>query len=152
LGVAAGDPENEKAAVEASGRPREIVRQAATFFIEQILLSPNADCYRVLGVSSTATSSELRRNMALLMRWLHPDAARQGEQAIFAARIANAWNNLKTPDRRTAYDAERQSARSPQRRGESSLGGGSRARSSYRLSGTGGLPRMLAFLLGKSRR
>jgi DnaJ-like protein len=156
LALAAGDPESERAAIEATGRPREVVRQAATFFVEQILLPPDADFYRVLGASPTATSSELRRNMALLMRWLHPDAARQGEQAVFAARIATAWNSLKTPDRRAAYDAERQSARSPNPGREGSSGPLARPRRSRRsiASGgrrTGGLPRMVAFLLGRPR-
>lgn len=107
LNVAAGEVDAEAAAAERLGRPGEAVRQAATFFIEQILLAPGADSYRVLGAGPAATSAELRRNMALLMRWLHPDVAREGEQAVFAARIAEAWNALKTPERRTAYDQER---------------------------------------------
>src|SRR5262249_32862734 len=104
LNIAAGDPASEQTAVAATGRPREAVRQAAAFFIEQVLLSPDADCYRVLGSDSSATSSELRRNMALIMRWLHPDVASEGDQAVFAARIAEAWNTLKAPERRAAYD------------------------------------------------
>ena len=48
--------------------------------------------------------------MALLMRWLHPDVAREGERSVFAARIAAAWNTLKTPERRAAYDRERHAA------------------------------------------
>jgi hypothetical protein len=35
---------------------------------------------------------ELRRNMALLLRWLHPDLA---ERSIFIGRVAAAWNNFK---------------------------------------------------------
>ena len=50
-----------------------MVRLAATFFIEQILFAPHADSYRVLGASPQASASELRRNVALLLRWLHPD-------------------------------------------------------------------------------
>jgi hypothetical protein len=170
LRVAAGDGESEAAAVKAAGRPREVVRQAATFFIEQILLSPDADSYRVLGAGPTATSGELRVNMALLMKWLHPDAAGGGEQAVFAARLAAAWNDLKTPERRAAYDSERQAARSNRRmerarnggdkpeRSTRSAGQASRARSgrSRRRSAHGDarrsrLPWVLAFLLGRPR-
>ena len=50
-----------------------MVREASAFFIEQILLGPDADSYRVLGADRNAAAAELRRNMALLLRWLHPD-------------------------------------------------------------------------------
>jgi hypothetical protein len=107
LQIAAGDEAAEIAAAEAVGRPRELVRKASAFFIEQILLSPNSDSYRVLGADRTATAAELRRNMALLLRWLHPDVDRKGIRSMFAGRVTQAWGTLKTPDRRAAYDKER---------------------------------------------
>ena len=73
LRIAAGDDEAENAPPLLTDRSRDVVRQAATFFIEQILFAPNADSYRVLGASPQASGSELRRNVALLLRWLHPD-------------------------------------------------------------------------------
>jgi hypothetical protein len=145
LNVAAGDPASEEAAVEATGQPREVVRQAATFFIEQVLLAPDADCYRVLGAAPSATSSELRRNMALIMRWLHPDVAREGDQAVFAARIAEAWNTLKTPERRAAYDKTRPQARTA--RDQRPRSGRSRGSTASRQPHKGRLPRLLAFFL-----
>ena len=145
------------AAAAALGRPPEVVREAATFFIEQILLAPGGDSYRVLGSGPAATASELRHNMALLMRWLHPDVAREDERAVFAARIAAAWNTLKTPERRAAYDRERQSAAMPAN-GVPFEATGARAGSgrAYRYGASGRrkgrLPRLLAFwLLGRSR-
>jgi DnaJ-like protein len=104
LRIAAGDEEAEREAIELTGRSRDVVRQAAEFFIEQILLCPSADSYRVLGADPQATSSELRRNMALLLRWLHPDMDRQGQRSVFASRVTLAWNDLKTAERRTSYD------------------------------------------------
>ena len=85
------------------------MRQAATFFIEQILFAPESDSYRVLGASPQASASELRRNVALLLRWLHPDLDPRGERSIFIGRVTAAWNDLKTPERRAAYDAMLQS-------------------------------------------
>ena len=82
----------------------EVVREAAIFFIEQIMLYPHADSYRVLGAGPEATYRELRRNMALLLRWLHPDLDRRDERSVFAARVTRAWNDLKTRERRAAYD------------------------------------------------
>jgi hypothetical protein len=46
------------------------------------------------------------------LRWLHPDLDANGARSIFAHRVTEAWNNLKTPERRAAYDAQRQTAAS----------------------------------------
>ena len=108
LRVAAGDEEAIHQATEITGRSRDVVCEAVAFFIEQILLSPEADSYRILGASPEATSAELRRNMALLLRWLHPDLDRRAERSIFVTRVTRAWNDLKTLDRRAAYDQLRQ--------------------------------------------
>ena len=102
--IAAGDEEATREAAEAAGRSCGVVREAATFFIEQVLLHPGADSYRVLGASPEAAYNELRRNMALLLKWLHPDSDRQGQRVVFATRVTRAWNDLKTQERRAAYD------------------------------------------------
>lgn len=104
LRIVAGDDEAECVAAALTDRPRDIVRQAATFFIEQILFAPNADSYQVLGASPQASAAELRHNVALLLRWLHPDLDPHGERSVFTSRVTTAWNNLKTPERRAAYD------------------------------------------------
>ena len=110
LRIAAGDEEVTSQAIAATGRSRETVREAAAFFIEQILFYPEADSYRVLGARPDASKSELRRNMALLLRWLHPDHDPQGERSVFASRVTRAWNDLKTEERRAAYDRSRRMA------------------------------------------
>jgi hypothetical protein len=102
--IAAGDEEATREAAEAAGRPRDVIREAAAFFIEQVLLHPGADSYRVLGARPEAPYGELRRNMALLLKWLHPDSDRQGQRVVFATRVTRAWNDLKTQERRAAYD------------------------------------------------
>lgn len=107
LRIAAGDAEAEATAVASTGRSNELIRQAAIFFIEQVLLCPSADSYRVLGADSQANSSELRRNMALLLRWLHPDKGPQEHRFVFANRVTRAWDDLKTPERRALYDEGR---------------------------------------------
>jgi DnaJ domain len=163
LRIAASDAESEEAAARAAGRPREVVRQAATFFIEQVLLAPGADSYRVLGANPTATSTELRTNMALLMKWLHPDSAREGEQAVFATRLATAWNDLKTPERRAAYDNALRAAWDSRKTDHGRAAGGRGERGARSRSGRsrrhraaaeprrGRLPWVLAFLLGRPR-
>ncbi len=108
LRIAAGEGEAESTAVALTGRSHQVVRQAATFFIEQILFAPESNSYRVLGARPQASASELRRNVALLLRWLHPDLDPHGERSIFIGRVTAAWNDLKTPERRAAYDARLQ--------------------------------------------
>ena len=107
LRIAAGEAEAEGTAIASTGRSRDLIRQAAIFFIEQVLLCPNSDSYRVLGADSCASSGELRRNMALLARWLHPDKDPHGQRSVFASRVNQAWNDLKTPERRASYDEGR---------------------------------------------
>lgn len=104
LRIAAGDRDAEATAAAVTDRTQEVVRQASSFFIEQILFAPSADSYRVLGASSQASAGELRRNAALLLRWLHPDMDRRGERSLFISRVTTAWNDVKTPERRAAYD------------------------------------------------
>jgi hypothetical protein len=104
LRIAAGDEEAISQATAITDRSRTIVSEAATFFIEQILLYPGADSYRILGAKRDATKGELRRNMALLLRWLHPDLDRQSGRSVFAARVTGAWNDLKTPERQATYE------------------------------------------------
>src|SRR5262245_56335630 len=88
LRIAAGDEEACRQAATATRHSLKSVREAAAFYIEQILLHPDADHYRVLGASPDASTPELRRNMALLIRWLHPDQQNGGaERSIFTARV-----------------------------------------------------------------
>lgn len=107
LRVAAGDIEAETAAAATVDRPRDVIHKAATFFIEQILFAPQADSYRVLGAGHQASATELRRNVALLLRWLHPDLNQKAERSIFVRRVTAAWNDVKTCERRVAYDEGR---------------------------------------------
>lgn len=108
LSIAAGDEQAERDAAEATRRPVPLVRAAAAFYIEQILLFPGADSYRVLGAEPAASTQELRRNMALLLQWLHPDHDPKGERSMFATRVVKAWDDVKTPERRSAYDTKRE--------------------------------------------
>jgi DnaJ domain len=104
LRIAAGDGRAMQEAVRTADRSADVILAAATFFIEQILLTAEADSYRVLGATPNATPHELRHNMALLLKWLHPDNAPEAQQSVFVNRVTMAWDDLKTPERRAAYD------------------------------------------------
>jgi hypothetical protein len=110
LEIAAGEAQALSKAEELTGRSATTLKMAAGFFIEQILLHPGGDSYRVLGCDRGTSIGELRRNMALIMRWLHPDVASNGssenqlDKSLFANRVTRAWETIKTEERRTAYD------------------------------------------------
>jgi len=112
LKIASGDDDLTRRAAAKVGRTTTVVREAAEFFIVQILFAPDADSYRILGAKPDASAGELRRNVALLLRWLHPDVDPKGECSMFATRVTRAWNDLKTPERRAAYN-QRQALRNP---------------------------------------
>lgn len=121
LEISAGDAQAIEQASRLTSRDPQVVREAAAFYIEQVLLAPDSDSYRVLGAKPQASSGDLRRNMALLLRWLHPDMEHDGayqgqrdgherrDRSVFAARVTLAWDDLKTPERRAAYDSTRPS-------------------------------------------
>ena len=103
LRIAGNDAEVIRQASRAARVHPGVIRDAAVFFIEQAMLFPEADAYRVLGARCGASTSELRRNMSLLLRWLHPDHG-PDEHVVFAHRVTEAWGVLKSDDRRAAYD------------------------------------------------
>ncbi len=114
LQIAAGDIDMEQAIAEQTGRSPQLIFEAAVFFIEQILLAPDADAYRRLGASADASQFELRRNLTLLLKSMHPDRM-NGDRSLFAYRIIDAWDALKTPQRRAAYDAGERRQDTPDR-------------------------------------
>lgn len=158
LRIAAGDNEAAQEAVRIADRPVAVVQEAAAFFVEQILLCPEADSYRVLGAGPQATGSELRHNMAMLMKWLHPDSERHGQQTVFVKRVSMAWDDLKTPERRAAYDLDKRAAnagppvRRRQGRGKGTSSLSAARRHAFLSHRDGLLRRALFFLLGRRQR
>ncbi len=111
LEIAAGEAQALGRASQLTGRTDATLQKAAGFFIEQVLLYPGGDSYRILGADGGTSLSELRRNMALIMRWLHPDVASDAasssvlNRSLFASRITQAWETVKTEERRAAYNS-----------------------------------------------
>jgi hypothetical protein len=111
LEVAAGESAALASAHSMTSRSEATLQKAAGFFIEQVLLSRQSDNYRVLGSSSNAAAAELRRHMALLLKWLHPDLFQSSgddkgfNRSAYVNVVTNAWEALKTAGRRASYDA-----------------------------------------------
>ncbi|MEK4033176.1 hypothetical protein WOC76_18305 [Methylocystis sp. IM3] len=77
---------------------------AASFFIEQILLAPGVDSYRALGATRESPTPHLRQNFVHLCKWAHSEEREGFAGPAYLVRITQAWNNVKTPARRAAYD------------------------------------------------
>ncbi|MBJ7532747.1 hypothetical protein JDN40_01240 [Rhodomicrobium vannielii ATCC 17100] len=113
LEIAAAEPHALQDAAAITGQAESTLRQAAGFFIEQVMLDEGADFYRMLGANPAAPVEELRRHMALIMRWLHPDLITVHERdggfnrSLYASRVVAAWETVKSQARRSAYDSMR---------------------------------------------
>ena len=113
LRIASGDADAMRTAQELSDRPATAIREAAIFFVEQILLERGADEYRTLGLDQTAPAIELRAHMALLMKWLHPDLSNDNHRSTMARQVLRAWKYVNAPDKSRRQPAP--SARIPRR-------------------------------------
>ncbi|WP_158637260.1 DnaJ domain-containing protein [Arenimonas daejeonensis] len=105
--LAAGDDALARECAAASGESAETVVEAAIFFILHMQFAPGADSYRVLGVTPDTPDARVKDHYRWLVRWLHPDRNPDGWEASYADRVNRAWNDLRLPDRRQAYDAQR---------------------------------------------
>ena len=107
--IASGDPERSSAAATAFGCQADAIKDAASLYLHEVVLHGNDDHYRTLGVRPDASEAQIREHFRCLMKWLHPDSNGQAWGSVFAGRVLEAWNALKTPERRANYDVRRRS-------------------------------------------
>jgi len=82
-------------AQDHTGQTAETLRDAAAFYVQQALFAPNGDPVRTLGAPPDASYQTLRTHAHALLKWLHPDSRRDDWEAVFAERVASAWDTLK---------------------------------------------------------
>jgi hypothetical protein len=92
--IAAASPEACQAAVAQTGEPRHVLIEAARFYLQQVLLRPDADCYRILGIQPAAPRATAREHMRWLLEWLHPDRNNSSWDAVYAERVLRAWREV----------------------------------------------------------
>lgn len=109
--VAGGCAETRTRLAAQLDKPERLLVKAAQFYLEQVLFYSETDSYRVLGLTADAPQAAVREHGRWLMKWLHPDNEHSEWEAAFAGRVTTAWNDLKTPARRTAYDRTLRSQR-----------------------------------------
>jgi hypothetical protein len=91
--VAAGSPEMCQSASQVTGQPPAVLIEAARFYLQQMLLRPDADSYRVLGLKPGASRELARQHMRSLLQWLHPDVNSEWD-AVYAERVLKAWREV----------------------------------------------------------
>lgn len=107
LAIAAGAaPDALATAAQRFFEPPARVQEAAQFYVREILLYPDADAYRVMGVKADADRELIKAHHRLLQRWLHPDRLQHAADGVFASRVNAAWQQLRNPDLRARYDAQ----------------------------------------------
>src|SRR5665213_2428796 len=84
--------------------PPDVLRKVAVLYVQQVLWGTGADHYRTLGVQQGASREQIAEHLRWLTKWVHPDRQHLPQEAAFSGRVINAWNVLKTPDRRQEYD------------------------------------------------
>lgn len=77
---------------------------------------PETDLYEVLGVDPGASPDEITRAYRSGARSLHPDANPDGAAGDRFSLLAAAYDVLRDPDRRAAYDRARGRRAGPERR------------------------------------
>jgi outer membrane biosynthesis protein TonB len=82
--------------------------EAARFLVRHVLLNPEGDHYRCLGLNRGAASESIRRHYQLLIRMFHPDRADASNDfwAFHATRINLAYQTLRDAETRLAYDRD----------------------------------------------
>lgn len=65
------------------------------------------DYYKILGVSSTASQEEIRQAFLALQNKYHPDRYKGADANERTIEINQAWEWLRSPERRAMYDAYR---------------------------------------------
>ncbi|HVZ52616.1 MAG TPA: hypothetical protein VG986_11660 [Pseudolabrys sp.] len=91
--IAAAAPDACREAASVTGETPDALIEAARFYLQQSLLRPDADAYRVLGLEPGAARVTAREHMGWLLQWLHPD--HNGElEAVYAERVLKAWREV----------------------------------------------------------
>ena len=103
LKIVAGESHSRDLACANSGETVDVVAEAATQYIQQVMFYPGSDSHRLLGVSAAADGSQIKEHHRWLVRWLHPDRNTEQWDAVYADRVNKAWQDLRTPERRQDY-------------------------------------------------
>jgi hypothetical protein len=101
--IVAGDEQAINDARAVTDEPGEVLREAAGFYLQQVLFAADANSYRVLGVNRADGDELIREHYRWLARWLHPDRNPDEWEVVYAERVSNACHTLRTAERLNRY-------------------------------------------------
>ena len=113
--IAACVPEACRSAAHDTEQPVAVLVEAARFYVQQVLLRPDADPYRVLGLEPGASREAARRHLRCLLQWLHPDVNKDLD-SIYTERVLKAWREISANTDPSRPPASRAAAPSTARR------------------------------------
>lgn len=76
---------------KASEKAKKLIKSAKT----SLLSKPKENCYTVLGISSTSSSSEIKKAYRKLSLIVHPDKAPGDATAVDKAKLARKFRDVK---------------------------------------------------------
>jgi DnaJ domain len=71
------------------------MREAAAFFMQQILFLSNNTPHRMLGLDSNAEAQQIKDHKRLLLKWLHPDRNQNKWESVYFQRVLKAAETLE---------------------------------------------------------
>lgn len=92
------------------------------FFVTMNNFNPNVDYYKILGVSSTASDSEIKKAYYVLAKKYHPDINKDVNADKFK-QVSEAYHILSDPQKRANYNSMRNSRSSYSSSSKESTGG-----------------------------
>lgn len=76
-------------------RNAEEAREAAIFFLQQVLFRPQSTSHGLLGLAADAKVEQVREHKRWLLKWLHPDRNRNKWESTLFQRVAKAAEDLE---------------------------------------------------------
>lgn len=93
--AAAGDDETLQKFADSKGMVADIVKQAAQFYLRQVLTSAGNDPHRKLALDRGALPAVIRDHKRWLLKWLHPDRNPNKWESILFAQVSEAALKLE---------------------------------------------------------
>ena len=94
--VAGGDDEIAAQNLTDQKSPAEM-RDAAVFFIQQIMFQSGNAPHRILGLSEDASPQQIKDHKRLLLKWLHPDRNQSKWEGVYFQRVLQAAQSVEGP-------------------------------------------------------
>lgn len=76
-------------------RNAEEAREAAVFFLQQVLFRPYSTNYSLLGLTADANVEQVREHKRWLLKWLHPDRNHNRWESMQFQRVVKAAEDLE---------------------------------------------------------